>query len=170
MDADANKLIARNTSTTYGTDLVRGPTGIGCYDFSFCSPRPPPHPLPSPIQNDPIQNDDSTYKLCAEMIAYVLSCDVNECLPEVISKCAYYDSVWKARSAATGGCKTCQIKPFVHVRSTTTIPIGKVKDPKRYKTVLCTNWVQFDRCRYGHRCQFAHGKEELRSHTNLPLS
>ena len=38
-----------------------------------------------------------------------------------------------------------------------------VKDPERYKTVLCTTWTVTGQCPYGHKCQFAHGKEELRS-------
>lgn len=37
-----------------------------------------------------------------------------------------------------------------------------VKDPIRYKTVMCTNWTQTGACPYGFKCQFAHGKEELR--------
>ncbi|KAJ9178086.1 hypothetical protein P3X46_009998 [Hevea brasiliensis] len=31
-----------------------------------------------------------------------------------------------------------------------------------YKTELCRSWEEFGQCRYGSKCQFAHGKEELR--------
>jgi len=37
-----------------------------------------------------------------------------------------------------------------------------VKDPERYKTVMCTTWVSTGQCPYNRKCQFAHGKEELR--------
>ena len=40
-----------------------------------------------------------------------------------------------------------------------------VKDPERYKTVLCATWVQTNDCPYGRKCQFAHGREELRVRT-----
>lgn len=31
-----------------------------------------------------------------------------------------------------------------------------------YKTELCRSWKDFGTCRYGHKCQFAHGEHELR--------
>jgi len=31
-----------------------------------------------------------------------------------------------------------------------------------YKTELCQSWIETGACRYGPKCQFAHGKEELR--------
>ena len=31
-----------------------------------------------------------------------------------------------------------------------------------YKTVLCNNYSRYGDCRYSHKCQFAHGIEELR--------
>jgi len=37
-----------------------------------------------------------------------------------------------------------------------------IKDAQRYKTVLCANWVNSGCCDYKHKCQFAHGVEELR--------
>ena len=37
-----------------------------------------------------------------------------------------------------------------------------IKDPERYKTVLCATWAANGECPYGRKCQFAHGKEELR--------
>lgn len=37
-----------------------------------------------------------------------------------------------------------------------------IKDAVRYKTVLCDNWKKNGTCRYGGRCQFAHGLEEVR--------
>jgi len=32
---------------------------------------------------------------------------------------------------------------------------------QKYKTELCKNWIENNHCRYGKKCQFAHGKEEL---------
>ena len=32
---------------------------------------------------------------------------------------------------------------------------------QKYKTELCKNWIENGGCRYGKKCQFAHGKEEL---------
>lgn len=32
----------------------------------------------------------------------------------------------------------------------------------RYKTELCRSWTETNQCRYGPKCQFAHGEEELR--------
>lgn len=37
-----------------------------------------------------------------------------------------------------------------------------VKDPVRYKTVLCNKFEALGKCPYGPRCQFAHGILELR--------
>jgi hypothetical protein len=36
-------------------------------------------------------------------------------------------------------------------------------DAIRYKTKLCRNWEMTNRCPYGQRCLFAHGRCELRS-------
>ena len=45
-----------------------------------------------------------------------------------------------------------------------------VKDPERYKTVLCAGWSSTGACSYGRKCQFAHGREELRVRTAPPLA
>ncbi len=34
-------------------------------------------------------------------------------------------------------------------------------DRTKYKTELCKNWVELRNCRYGTKCQFAHGYDEL---------
>ncbi len=39
---------------------------------------------------------------------------------------------------------------------------GVVRDPQRYKTVLCANFSVSGRCPYGKKCQFAHGEAERR--------
>mmetsp|Transcript_23995 Transcript_23995/g.67470 ORF Transcript_23995/g.67470 Transcript_23995/m.67470 type:complete len:475 (-) Transcript_23995:960-2384(-) len=41
-----------------------------------------------------------------------------------------------------------------------------VKDPLRYKTVMCQNWLARGSCPYGHKCQFAHGEDEMRVKPN----
>lgn len=38
---------------------------------------------------------------------------------------------------------------------------GPVNNPL-YKTEVCRSWEEFGTCRYGSKCQFAHGREELR--------
>ena len=42
-----------------------------------------------------------------------------------------------------------------------------VKDPLRYKTQICANFQRDGACRYGRRCQFAHGAHELRERSQL---
>jgi len=42
------------------------------------------------------------------------------------------------------------------------MPRNLVKDPVRYKTVLCQKWEATGACPYGHKCQFAHGAKDLR--------
>ncbi|CDW80184.1 zinc finger protein [Stylonychia lemnae] len=34
-------------------------------------------------------------------------------------------------------------------------------DKAKYKTEMCKNWIEFGQCRYGHKCQFAHGNFEM---------
>lgn len=34
-------------------------------------------------------------------------------------------------------------------------------DEQKYKTQMCANWIEKNECRYGNKCQFAHGKDEL---------
>jgi hypothetical protein len=38
-------------------------------------------------------------------------------------------------------------------------------DPVRYKTKMCKNWQQSEKCPYGPRCLFAHGAKEMRSYS-----
>ena len=35
------------------------------------------------------------------------------------------------------------------------------KNTKKYKREMCKNWTEVGFCRYGHKCQYAHGHEEL---------
>ena len=37
---------------------------------------------------------------------------------------------------------------------------GKV-DKTKYKTEMCKNWIETGQCRYGNKCQFAHGNVEV---------
>jgi len=34
-------------------------------------------------------------------------------------------------------------------------------DKAKYKTEMCKNWIEFGFCRYGPKCQFAHGSTEM---------
>lgn len=45
-----------------------------------------------------------------------------------------------------------------------------MKDPARYKTELCSTWMRSGGCPYGHKCQFAHGVDELRARQDQPSS
>eukprot|EP00668_Euglena_longa_P002872 GGOE01003362.1.p1 GENE.GGOE01003362.1~~GGOE01003362.1.p1 ORF type:complete len:314 (+),score=3.01 GGOE01003362.1:75-1016(+) len=38
-------------------------------------------------------------------------------------------------------------------------------DPVRYKTKMCKNWQQQEKCPYGPRCLFAHGTKEMRTYS-----
>ena len=40
-------------------------------------------------------------------------------------------------------------------------PGAYVRDPMKYKTQLCTNFMTRGKCAYNKKCQFAHGEEEL---------
>lgn len=46
-------------------------------------------------------------------------------------------------------------------------PKKVVKDPVRYKTVMCNKFETLGKCPYGPRCQFAHGAAELRERAPL---
>lgn len=46
--------------------------------------------------------------------------------------------------------------------SGTTLSPNKWKNPKLYKTALCDYWNNKKRCKYGIKCWFAHGINELR--------
>jgi hypothetical protein len=34
-------------------------------------------------------------------------------------------------------------------------------DKTKYKTEMCKNWIELGHCRYGRKCQFAHGNVEV---------
>jgi len=42
-------------------------------------------------------------------------------------------------------------------------PTSKERQEELYKTELCSAWVNQRKCRFGHRCIFAHGQHELRT-------
>lgn len=42
-------------------------------------------------------------------------------------------------------------------------PTSKERQEEMYKTELCSAWVNQKKCRFGHRCIFAHGTHELRA-------
>ena len=41
-------------------------------------------------------------------------------------------------------------------------------NPNRYKTELCRPFQEYGHCRYGDKCQFAHGKEDMRNPMRHP--
>lgn len=34
-------------------------------------------------------------------------------------------------------------------------------ESSKFKTEMCKNWMEYGKCNYGRKCQFAHGKNEL---------
>jgi hypothetical protein len=40
--------------------------------------------------------------------------------------------------------------------------MGDTKVENKYKTELCRQWVDGERCKYGSRCKFAHGPTQLK--------
>ena len=52
-----------------------------------------------------------------------------------------------------------------------TLPVDPACEPKgsadKYKTELCKNWIENKACRYGKKCQFAHGHDELAAYKAL---
>ncbi len=56
-------------------------------------------------------------------------------------------------------CEICPINER-NINKNRTIHI---KYPEVYKTILCKSWLKFGSCKYGKRCQFAHGLNEIRS-------
>ena len=47
-------------------------------------------------------------------------------------------------------------------RPYTVMKRATMRDPDKYKTVMCANWTHSGNCKYGENCQFAHGLGELR--------
>jgi len=56
-------------------------------------------------------------------------------------------------------------------RSPSPSPLQSARtDPSRYKTELCRSFNKTGYCRYGLKCQFAHGLQELRASAKLPAA
>ena len=56
--------------------------------------------------------------------------------------------------------KLAQVHCFGFNSSLALMPKAKT-DRDKYKTELCKSWQINQSCRYGRKCQFAHGKHEL---------
>jgi len=76
-------------------------------------------------------------------------------------------------SASADG--TTAVGPWETSSSSSLLPIPLPTSPQRnidieaelsrqnlYKTELCRSWVESAQCKYGNKCQFAHGRQELR--------
>lgn len=44
----------------------------------------------------------------------------------------------------------------------------KKVDRTKFKTEMCKNWVEQGFCRYGNKCQFAHGTQEVQYKAPVP--
>ncbi len=78
------------------------------------------------------------------------------CFHWMKGNCRAGKSCMRAHRPEFKSCKTTSN------RERTSQPIDKPEN-KRYKTVICKTYQRGDRCRYGMKCQFAHGENELRS-------
>eukprot|EP00761_Pharyngomonas_kirbyi_P008440 gb/GECH01008451.1/.p1 GENE.gb/GECH01008451.1/~~gb/GECH01008451.1/.p1 ORF type:complete len:182 (+),score=32.66 gb/GECH01008451.1/:1-546(+) len=70
-----------------------------------------------------------------------------------------------ATSNNTNGAATSPRKPksLKKIGTLTPIVLQDQDDGQRlYKTELCRSWLETGQCRYGDKCQFAHGYKELR--------
>ena len=47
-------------------------------------------------------------------------------------------------------------------------PLTTHKLHPKHRTSMCRNWLKAGDCPYGDLCNFAHGREQLRTHTKLP--
>ncbi|XP_076025298.1 mRNA decay activator protein ZFP36 isoform X2 [Genypterus blacodes] len=52
--------------------------------------------------------------------------------------------------------------------SSSSLPSSTTSSPSRYKTELCRSFAESGLCKYGGKCQFAHGPEELRDSNRHP--
>jgi hypothetical protein len=44
---------------------------------------------------------------------------------------------------------------------------GKKTKTDRYKTELCKNFEETGKCNYGNKCEFAHGKKDLKERSKV---
>ncbi|XP_055333169.1 mRNA decay activator protein ZFP36-like [Paramacrobiotus metropolitanus] len=58
--------------------------------------------------------------------------------------------------------------PIAPVALQSPVPQSGTIQASRYKTELCNTFVENGKCRYGEKCQFAHGLDELRSIARHP--
>uniref|UniRef100_A0A914WE81 C3H1-type domain-containing protein n=1 Tax=Plectus sambesii TaxID=2011161 RepID=A0A914WE81_9BILA len=65
-------------------------------------------------------------------------------------------------SSLTGAPLKQMMPQFGRADSTEQRRRGQPKNPKLYKTELCRSWMDYGRCNYGDRCQYAHGQDEKR--------
>eukprot|EP00347_Sterkiella_histriomuscorum_P008291 403345647 len=55
-----------------------------------------------------------------------------------------------------------QMNPAIRANQLAQFQAKTVKvDKAKYKTEMCKNWVEYGQCRYGQKCQFAHGNYEM---------
>jgi len=72
-------------------------------------------------------------------------------------------------SVASSGDTSTDYPPHQNARKTSTkSSTAVVVNPARYKTELCRQFEEHGSCRYGDKCQFAHGAGELRSLVRHP--
>ena len=70
---------------------------------------------------------------------------------------------------STGGASFAFEDAITHASTSSTTAVTTTPPPSSpktqhslYKTELCRSWEESGACRYGHKCQFAHGRDELR--------
>jgi len=114
---------------------------------------------PQPIIAPPQQKEDKFFELPSNSIS-----DQNAWNAYVISNSSSDDflNYWDSPDSTT---EVVPNKPekVVFSRYKRNVDIEEeLTKQNRYKTELCQSWISTGNCRYGAKCQYAHGKEELR--------
>lgn len=116
-------------------------------------------PATTPCEPSPFEaGDDMRWRLCALCCRHLNeSSDITES-PESIKKSFRSDTTDTERCHSE---KMDTMLEIHNVQSKKTLETMIKTD--LYKTELCRNWEESGDCRYGSRCQFAHGHSELRN-------
>ena len=98
-------------------------------------------------------------------------------IDQTISNCEYLSTCSNENMDSSNFSETfnpsneSDFEVFQDSLSTSNSNSNKKKKPnvdlKKYKTEMCKNWELFQQCKYGNKCRFAHGKDELLE-KNLP--
>ena len=60
---------------------------------------------------------------------------------------------------------TASVSPVKEAPNRSNLAVGGKATSSKYKTELCKNIIQYNTCRYGKSCKFAHSYDELSAYT-----